>query len=131
MKYWFVHVILIGALVSIWVPTLSDTTSTYESSEEYMYEDDYQSNEYTESLDEYYSMMMEDSTYDDSNNDKLYSVEPWPTPTMGSSEAESTPILSVIISNLKELMSLIIAFGNVMTFTWQWRDRKNKKQVTA
>lgn len=98
MKYWFVHIILIGLLVSIWVPTM--TTTTYEQ----------------------HKVILNDTLI------TAYPIDIPPLPAEAQpTEAAGTPdTFSSVIGNLKELLSLLIMVGNLITFGWQYKDRKRK-----
>lgn len=126
MKYWFIHLILIGVLVSIWIPATMapsrqksvEAQQKYQEREaardsvifEYEHRD---ASEYEET---------EPVPYDDEVVEEL-------PPSAAGSSVEEKSTLATITSNLKELGSLIIMFGNILTFFWQWQDRKRRNST--
>lgn len=118
MRYWFVHIILVGLLVAIWVPTLAQPKYQEQASA---------------SIPEYYEREMESIPVD---TNRVAYMPPTPPPSeselmeepVGTSAASQGPsIITTIIDHMKELGSLAIMLGNVMTFFWQWKDRRKTR----
>lgn len=118
MRYWFVHIILVGVLVAIWVPPLVQS--------------DYLEVEAMEATPEYADRYTEyipsaDSTYmEDSEPQPDHRMEP---PASAMASVQEPSMFTVIVEHIKELGSLAIMFGNILTFMWQWKDRKAKSRV--
>lgn len=113
MKYWFVHMMLIGLLVTIWVPA--------------MVEPNYK---FTEAYERQTESVPVDTTVDYVYLPPVPESEPMNMPS-GSAAPEKSSIISTIVNNLKELGSLVIMFGNILTFFWQWKDRKENRSSSS
>lgn len=102
MKYWFVHIILVGLLIAIWVPTLAQP-------------------EYPEQAYEKQTERIPSLPSPEYKPEDIESAVP---------AAEEPSIISILYSKIEGILSFIILIGNTITFYWQWQDRRVKPTNT-
>lgn len=118
MKYWAIHTTLAGILIAIWIPTFVSNNA-----EEAIP---------TDAAEQMEALPPEPIITDDS--DSLYYYDRFlgppesaaPENDVSAVRSHTNSIWSDILGSLKELASVIVLFGNVITFFWQWKDRRKK-----
>lgn len=117
VKYWFVHIILVGALIAVWAPTFV-----------YPVEEPIAIEGYSPVTKHVPTMECWIDTNDNTEETICAPIDDENEST--DTESKKIPVRAwylVLKSIVKELSSTIIVFGNIVTFYWQWQDRRKKK----